>query len=142
MATFSISEIFKEARRRRVFRFAALYFVAAWVFLQAADLAFPAFGIPESAISYVWLGALLAFPIAIIFGWRYDIVGSRVVRTPKVDDKLELSLQRADYIILASLTAVGTAIAIGLVGPQLDTPPRFLDSDRSGRYSRSALVFS
>lgn len=130
MAIISISEIFKEARRRRVFRVAALYVVAAWVFLQAADLAFPAFGIPESAISYVWLGALLAFPIAITFGWRYDIVGSRVIRTAKVDDNSDPSLQRTDYIILASLAAVATAISIGLVGEISDTPSPILDLAR------------
>ena len=116
MAIFSITEILKEARRRRVFRVAALYVVAAWVFLQVTDLAFPAFDIPDSALIYVWLGALLVFPIAITFAWRYDVVGSRIVRTPKTDDKANLPLRQTDYMVLASLTAVATAIVIGLVG--------------------------
>lgn len=62
MVTFSVRKIFQEARRRRVFRVIALYVVGAWVFLQVADLTFPAFGIQETAIRYVWLGVLLAFP--------------------------------------------------------------------------------
>lgn len=53
MAEYSISEILKEARRRRVFRLAGVYIVSAWVVLQAADLGFPAIGVPEYAIRYV-----------------------------------------------------------------------------------------
>ena len=64
MATFSLINFLNEARRRRVFRVAALYIVAAWITLQAADLAFPGLGIPESAIRYVWLAAIVGLPIA------------------------------------------------------------------------------
>ncbi len=60
MATFTITALLSEARRRRVFRVAALYVVGAWITLQAADLAFPGLGIPESAIRYVWMGVSVA----------------------------------------------------------------------------------
>lgn len=36
----------------------AIYIVAAWVGVQIASEAFPAFNIPESAIRYVWFAAL------------------------------------------------------------------------------------
>ena len=81
MTALSITAFLKEARRRRVFRVAALYIVAAWIALQAADLAFPGLSIPESAIRYVWMGAILGLPVALFFGWRYDIIGGRIIRT-------------------------------------------------------------
>jgi hypothetical protein len=59
-----------EARRRKLFRFVALYVVAAWVALQVADLAFPGMDIPEQAIRFVWIGAFLLFPLVVLFGWR------------------------------------------------------------------------
>jgi hypothetical protein len=40
----------REARRRNVFRTAALYVVGAWLSLQVADVLFPAFGMPKAAI--------------------------------------------------------------------------------------------
>ena len=116
MATFSLTDIFKEARRRRVFRLLALYIVGAWVALQVADLAFPGLGIEESAIRYVWIGAILCLPIALFFGWRYDFIGGRIVRTAVNDVDADLSIQRADYVILAVLSVVFAVIAFGLVG--------------------------
>jgi ABC-type transport system involved in cytochrome c biogenesis permease subunit len=47
--------LIRELRRRRVFRLAGIYIVAAWVAVQVADQLFPAIGVPEEAILYVWL---------------------------------------------------------------------------------------
>ena len=116
MVTFSLIAILREARRRRVFRVTAIYIVGAWVALQAADLAFPGLGIKESAILYVWVGAILGLPIALFFGWRYDIIGGRIVRTAVSDIDADLSIERADYAILVVLSVVVAAIAFGLVG--------------------------
>jgi TolB-like protein len=121
MATFSLKDFLREARRRRVFRVTALYIVGAFVALQVADLAFPGLGIKESAILYVWIGAILGLPIALFFGWRYDIIGGRIVRTPASDVDADLSIERADYIILGALSVVVAAIAFGLVGEISDT---------------------
>ena len=97
-----------ELRRRKVFRLAALYIVGAWVVLQVADLAFESWDIASSALRYIWLGAILGFPVALIFGWRYDITANGIVRTPPVDagTQIDLSLRRADRIILTLLMAV------------------------------------
>jgi adenylate cyclase len=107
--------ILRELRRRKVFRLAALYIVGAWVVLQVADLAFESWEIASSALRYVWLGAFLGFPIALVFGWRYDITAHGLVRTPPADagTQVDLSLRRSDYLILALLVAV----AIGVIYP-------------------------
>ena len=98
----------QELRRRKVFRVAALYIVGAWVVLQVADLAFESWEIASSALRYVWLGAILGFPIALIFGWRYEITPKGIVRTPPADveSAIDLSLRRSDYVILAFLLFV------------------------------------
>lgn len=108
-----IGDLFVQARRRRVFRTAGLYVVGAWLLLQIAALAFPALSIPEESIRFVWIAVILAFPVAIAFGWRYDIEGGRIVRTSDVDDDSPLSLQRPDYLILGALGIVAIAIVAG-----------------------------
>ncbi len=107
--------VLKELRRRKVFRVAALYIVGAWVVLQVADLAFESWDIASSALRYVWLSAILGFPIALIFGWRYDITAHGIVRTPPADSdfQTDLSLHRSDYVILTLLMVV----AIGVIYP-------------------------
>ena len=116
MATFSPIDILREARRRRVFRVAALYIVAAWLLLQIMDLALGSWGLPSSALRYIWIGALIGFPLAIIFGWTYDISDGGIVRTPtaQAGDKVELSLGRTDYLLLGAMTIVLVAVLYGV----------------------------
>src|SRR5210317_1046020 len=104
--------VLQELRRRKVLRLAALYIVGAWVVLQVADLAFESWDIASSALRYVWLGAILGFPIALVFGWRYDITSKGIVRTPPADTgtQTDLSLQRTDHVILALLMLVAAGV--------------------------------
>jgi TolB-like protein len=114
----AISGFLKEARRRRVFRTAAVYIVAAWVAVQVFSEALPAFEVPAYAIRFVWIAAILGFPLAVTFGWLYDVTPTGVRRTPPADhrDSVDLNLRQADYVILAALATVSLAIVIDLTG--------------------------
>ncbi|MCH8867529.1 MAG: hypothetical protein IID58_11820 [Proteobacteria bacterium] len=90
-----LGEIVRELRRRRVFRTAAIYIVGVWVLLEVIALAFQSFGIPDTALQYIWLAGIAGFPLALIFGWRYDFTAAGIVRTPPADgaDTTDLSLR-------------------------------------------------
>ena len=124
----------RELRRRKVFRTAVLYIIAAWVILQVADLAFPGLGIPEDAIRFVWLGAFLGFPLALIFGWIYQIGSDGIVRTAPLgsDESADISLKGTDYVLLTALLAVGGAITLGLLNEirEADTGDEVVSSPR------------
>ena len=111
-------KFWQELRRRRVFRLAGLYVVGAWVLIQVADVSFPAWGLPETAIRYLFVAAVTGFPVALVFGWFYDITSQGIVRTQPMGDAgaIDLRLRRADYVVLAALLAVGVAIVAGSVG--------------------------
>lgn len=112
-----------ELRRRRVLRVAGLYVVAAWIVIQAAGEGFTAWQIPEEALRYVWIGALVGFPIALVFGWYYDITSAGIVRTAPAaaDETMDLSLHRVDYIVLAALLVIFAVIALRLSTEVADT---------------------
>lgn len=110
--------IVRELRRRRVFRTAALYVVAAWVLLQVADLAFPALDIADEAIRFVWAGVILGFPIAVIFGWRYQVTSHGIEKTQPLaagQSPGDLGLKGLDFGLLAALSLVLVVIAFGVV---------------------------
>ncbi len=108
--------LFQDLSRRKVFRVAAMYIVGSWVLLQVADLAFPGLGIPDTAIRYVWVAVISGFPVALVFGWRYNLVDGRITRTPTAGHQgASDSLRRSDYLILSVLSAVAVAITWGLV---------------------------
>ena len=112
-----LESIFSELRRRRVFRASAIYIVAAWAALQIADLALAGLGIPETAIRFVWIGAFLGFPLAVLFSWRYEISTHGIVRTPPADPQEvpDLSLTGPDFVILGALIAVAGVVTFQLV---------------------------
>ena len=105
----------RELRRRRVYRMAGFYVVGAWLVIQVADVFFPAWGLPETALRFLIVAAILCFPIALVFSWTFDISTSGIVKTEPADpgETFDNSLKRADYIVLAALLSIGAAIAYG-----------------------------
>jgi len=129
-----------ECHRRRVFRLAALYIVGAWVVLQVASLAFESWEIPQSVLRHVWLGAIIGFPAALIFGWRFDFVGGRIVRTLDENATDGLSLRVTDYLILTALAMVIVAMIYG-VGAGITTRPAIeADQVTAGIEAKSIAV--
>jgi adenylate cyclase len=63
---------FNELTRRKVFKVGAAYLVVAWLAVQAASIAFPAFEAPDWALRIFILIALLGFPISLVFAWAFD----------------------------------------------------------------------
>jgi len=111
-----IEGLFREARRRRVFRVAGVYIIAAWGLLQVLDLAFDTWDYPADALRFVWIGAVLCFPIALVFGWRFDLRADGIVLTPPPDpdDDIDLSLRRFDYVLLACLVVVAAVVSTSI----------------------------
>jgi len=110
--------ILRELRRREVFRTAALYVVAAWILIQVAGEAQEAFELPAKALRYLWIAALMGFPLALIFGWYYDITRKGILHTPPADadQDADLSLTSTDYLIFSALGLVIIFIAYPFIG--------------------------
>ncbi len=120
-----LQQLVTELRRRRIFRAAGIFIVAAWVAVQVASLVFPAVNVPDAALRYVWIAAILLFPLAMVFSWFYDLTDTGLVRTPPahVSEEFDLSLRRSDYLILSALAVVGIAISWQLTESIRDTEP-------------------
>ena len=116
MLSMSIKRAVKEARRRGLFHVLALYIVGAWAILQVASLAFPGWHIPDAAIRYVWFGAFWLFPVAVIFGWRYEMTSGGVRRTIKTDGNIaHVPLSSADSWSISVLALLSLAIVFATV---------------------------
>jgi TolB-like protein/Tfp pilus assembly protein PilF len=125
MGHSAVMRFLKELRRRRVFRVAGLYVVGVWLLLQAANMLFPAWGIPDAALRFLLWAGLLGFPVALIFGWVFDISAEGIRRTQPVGSQDELlrslPLRRADYLILSAFLVVLAAIIYDTTGRVLET---------------------
>src|SRR5580765_6992424 len=61
-----------ELKQRKVFRVATVYLVVAWVAVQAASIALPAFDAPAWVLRVVILLIALGFPFALVLAWALD----------------------------------------------------------------------
>jgi TolB-like protein/Flp pilus assembly protein TadD len=70
-----------ELRRRKVFRVAVVYLVAAWLLIQVADATFEPMGLPAWSLRLVIVLAILGLPIACALAWAFDVTPVGIERT-------------------------------------------------------------
>ncbi len=62
-----------ELKRRKVFKVGAAYVVIAWVVVQVASIALPAFDAPPWVLRVFILVLMLGFPFALVMAWVFDV---------------------------------------------------------------------
>ncbi|HEY2143053.1 MAG TPA: hypothetical protein VGH06_01770, partial [Candidatus Udaeobacter sp.] len=75
---YMMSGFFEELQRRKVYRVAAAYIVAAGFLIQMASATFPAWELPNWSLRLVIALLLIGFPIALILAWAYDITAQGI----------------------------------------------------------------
>lgn len=74
--------LFKELKRRKLFKVGAAYLVVAWLAVQACSIGFPAFDAPPWALRIFILVALLGFPVALVLAWVLETTPEGVQLDP------------------------------------------------------------
>src|SRR5947199_1233044 len=77
-----MSSFFKELQRRKVYRVAVAYIIAAGFIIQIGSAVFPAWELPNWAFRLVVVLLLIGFPIALILAWAYDLTPQGIRATP------------------------------------------------------------
>ena len=103
-----MSGFFEELQRRKVYRVAAAYIVAAGFLIQIASAAFPAWELPNWSLRLVIVLLLIGFPIALILAWAYDITPQGIQGTPKTP-----GVHRRRNLILLIVSAVIISASAG-----------------------------
>jgi len=77
-----MSGFFEEVKRRKVYRVAAAYIIAAGFIIQIGSAIFPAWELPNWTFRLVVVLLLIGFPIALILAWAYDVTPQGIRATP------------------------------------------------------------
>src|SRR6266480_3644546 len=104
-----MSGFFEELQRRKVYRVAAAYIVAAGFLIQIASAAFPAWELPNWSLRLVIVLLLIGFPIALILAWAYDITPQGIEATPPAP----ATTHRRRNIALLGITGIIVSAAAG-----------------------------
>ena len=101
---------FEEVKRRKVYRVAAAYIIAAGGIIQLASATFPAWELPNWALRLVILLVLVGFPIALILAWAFDVTAQGIRATP---DTAAPKTRRRRNVIMLIATGIVISAATG-----------------------------
>ncbi len=104
-----MSGFFEEVKRRKVYRVAVAYVIAAGGIIQLASAAFPAWELPNWSLRLVIVLLLIGFPIALILAWAFDITSQGVKATPAT--VVPGSRRRRNIIMLVATGIIISAAA-------------------------------
>src|SRR2546429_339060 len=108
-----MSGFFEELQRRKVYRVAAAYIIAAGFIIQIGSAVFPAWELPNWTFRSLVLLLLIGFPIALILAWAFDVTpqGIRATKTTAT----EMHLGRNVIILIATGVIVSAAAGFFLL---------------------------
>jgi TolB-like protein/Flp pilus assembly protein TadD len=101
--SFVKSGFFEEVKRRKVYRVAVAYIIAAGGIIQLASAVFPAWELPNWALRLVVVLLLIGFPLALILGWVFDITSHGIRVTPGTHRRLNAIVLVAAGVIISTV---------------------------------------
>ena len=108
-----MSRFIHELRERGVIRATGLYLALVWLFLQLAEILFPAYDIPDTAVKYVLYGSMALLPVVLLSAWFFEITAEGL----KTESEVRVSGERGLISRYSTLITVGVlvlALAISL----------------------------
>src|SRR5437764_2656163 len=97
-----MSGFFEELQRRKVYRVAAAYIIAAGFIIQIGSAVFPAWELPNWTLRLVVVLLLMGFPIALILAWAYDVTPQGIRVTPGSHRRRNLIMLIATGVIISA----------------------------------------
>src|SRR5437762_11033187 len=104
-----MSGFFEEVKRRKVYRVAVAYIIAAGGIIQLASAAFPAWELPNWALRLVIVSLLIVFPIALILACAFDVTPQGIKTTPTI--AMPGTHRRRNVIMLVATGVIISAAA-------------------------------
>ena len=99
--------LFKELKRRNVFRVGIAYTVATWLLIQVTDTVFPRIGLPDSAVTLVIALLAIGFIPALIFAWAFEMTPDGLKREKDIDRTQSITPvtgRKLDRVIIGVMT--------------------------------------
>ena len=114
MSETTQTSFFQELKRRNVFRVAVAFVIVAWLLIQLVDIFVPMFGLPDWTGRLIVLLLVVAFPVALLFAWAFEMTPEGIKLEKHVDRSESITHhtgRKLDFIIIAVLAA---ALAVSM----------------------------
>jgi TolB-like protein/Tfp pilus assembly protein PilF len=117
-----MSSFFEELKRRKVYRVAVAYVIAAGGIIQLASAVFPAWELPSWTLRLTVMLLLIGFPLALLLAWAFDVSPQGIQSTPSLDHGPELATghRRRNITLLVGSGVLVSAVAGFFLLPRAD----------------------
>jgi Flp pilus assembly protein TadD len=108
--------LFREIRRREVFRAVGLYVGVAWIVIEGASILLPAFDAPDWTMRALIIVAIIGLPVTIVLAWIFDITESGIHVQAEATDTVVIPFggRRTDFVVIGVL-AVALVFSVYLL---------------------------
>ena len=103
-----MSGFFEELQRRKVYRVAAAYVIAAGFIIQIGSAVIPAWELPNWTLRFVIVLLLIGFPVALVLAWAYDLTAEGIQTTARAPGR-----HRRRNVTLLVVAGVVISVAAG-----------------------------
>src|ERR1043165_8498614 len=113
-----LRNFFAELRRRNVYKVAVAYALVGWLLIQIAAATFPFLQIPVWGTRLVIGLVFLAFPIALILAWAFEMTPTGIQRTQELASDAPVvpsSAWKRAAMILSVLLATAALVTLQML---------------------------
>lgn len=103
----NLKNYISELKRRNVFKVSIAYIIVAWIIIQVASIALPAFDAPPFVLKTILFLMVIGFPLNLVFAWAYELTPEGIKKTKEVKLKESITPQtssRLNKVITSSLS--------------------------------------
>jgi TolB-like protein len=112
--------LFNELKRRKVFRVAIGYVIAAWLVAQVADLVADNFLAPVWVMQMIITLLIVGLPISLLLSWAFDLTADGIKRTEYGEIEGSLVVSNKSILILVSGLFITVAVTLYMTWPRDD----------------------
>jgi hypothetical protein len=114
--------LFAELRRRNIFGVILLYVAGGWLLLESGALLVDYAGLPAWVYRFLFAVLIIAFPLAIVLSWLYEITPEGIRRESEVDPERSITRQTGAKLLRLALLSVCLVVLLNLLRFALDGP--------------------
>ncbi len=111
-------QFWQELKRRNVLRTLAIYAGTAFIILEAVDIIFPRWGLPDWSVNIVLYLLIVGAIITVIISWIYDITPKGIVKTESLESivqEQELTIKARKRLRTSNMFIAVLIVIIGIL---------------------------
>lgn len=104
-----------ELRRRNIFGVILLYVTAGWLLLEAGALLVDFAGMPGWVYRFLFAVLIIAFPLALVLSWMYEITPEGIRREYEVERERSITRETGSKLLRLALLSVLLVLLLNLL---------------------------